>query len=103
MFPTPQAEGILKYSHVDSIQCISFNPATHHLASCTCSEIGLWSPQNKSVSKEKITTRALSLSWTSDGQLLAIGLENGGVSIRDRSLEQKYQLKIGGAVWAVKF
>lgn len=55
--PTPphwQAEGILKYSHNDSIQCLAYNPVSHALASGTASDFGLWSPEQKAVSKHKV-------------------------------------------------
>jgi intraflagellar transport protein 122 len=49
-----QGEGILKYSHNDSIQALAYNPATQQLASATASDFGLWSPEQKSVSKHKV-------------------------------------------------
>ena len=80
---TSKAEGILKYSHNDSIQKISYNPVTHQLASCTETDFGLWSPEQKSVSKHKCMFRVLCASWTNDGQFLALGMLNGHISIRD--------------------
>ena len=49
IFWTAGLEGILKYSHNDSIQCLSYNPVSHQLASCAISDLGLWSPQQKAV------------------------------------------------------
>jgi hypothetical protein len=49
-----QAEGILKYTHNDSIQCLDYNPVTQQLASGTASDLGLWSPEQKSVAKHKV-------------------------------------------------
>lgn len=49
-----QAEGILKYTHNDSIQALSYNPVTQQLASATASDVGLWSPEQKSVAKHKV-------------------------------------------------
>uniref|UniRef100_A0A8C5AZ78 Intraflagellar transport protein 122 homolog n=1 Tax=Gadus morhua TaxID=8049 RepID=A0A8C5AZ78_GADMO len=43
----------LKYKHNDSIQCVAYNPVTHQLASCSSGDFGLWSPEQKSVSKHK--------------------------------------------------
>ena len=37
---TPQLEGILKYSHTDSLQCLSHNPVTHQLLSCASGDFG---------------------------------------------------------------
>jgi hypothetical protein len=51
--PPIQAEGILKYSHGDSVQALAYNPATHQLASGTAGDLGLWSPESKAVTKHK--------------------------------------------------
>jgi intraflagellar transport protein 122 len=51
---TSKAEGILKYTHNDSIQCMAYNPLTQQLASATSSDVGLWSPEQKSVAKHKV-------------------------------------------------
>uniref|UniRef100_A0A4W6D767 Intraflagellar transport protein 122 homolog n=1 Tax=Lates calcarifer TaxID=8187 RepID=A0A4W6D767_LATCA len=42
---TSKLEGILKYTHNDSIQCVAYNPVTHQLASCSSGDFGLWSPE----------------------------------------------------------
>lgn len=60
---TSKAEGILKYSHNDSIQCLSYNSVTQQLASATASDFGLWSPEQKSVAKHKLASRVLCMSW----------------------------------------
>ena len=33
-------EAILKYTHIDSIQCLSYSPVSQQLLSCTASDIG---------------------------------------------------------------
>jgi hypothetical protein len=53
-----QAEGILKYCHNDPIQKLAYNPVTQHLASATCADFGLWSPEKKSVAKTKVCCRS---------------------------------------------
>ena len=60
---TSKAEGILKYSHNDAIQCLSYNSVTQQLASATASDFGLWSPEQKSVAKHKVQSRVLCMSW----------------------------------------
>jgi intraflagellar transport protein 122 len=60
---TNKAEGILKYSHNDSIQCLAYNGVTQQLASGTATDFGLWSPEAKSVAKHKVSSRVLCLSW----------------------------------------
>jgi intraflagellar transport protein 122 len=97
------AEGILKYGHNDSIQALSYNPVTLQLASVTASDFGVWSPDQKSVSKHKISAKGLCCSWSNDGQLLAIGQFDGTVTVRDKSGLAKYTYLRGGPVWSVSF
>jgi len=98
---TSKAEGILKYSHNDSIQKISYNPVTHQLASCTETDFGLWSPEQKSVSKHKCMFRVLCASWTNDGQFLALGMLNGHISIRDCAGGEKVLIERESPIWSI--
>ena len=41
-----QGKGFLKFPHNDTIQCVTSNPVSHGLASCTASDFGLWSPSS---------------------------------------------------------
>lgn len=66
---TSEATGLLKYSHVDSIQKLAYNPVSHQLVSCTATDFGLWSPEQKSVQKHKVPSKILCASWTNDGQV----------------------------------
>eukprot|EP01135_Chromosphaera_perkinsii_P010267 Nk52_evm9s2085 gene=Nk52_evmTU9s2085 len=95
-------EGILKYAHNDTIQCMAYNPLNHQLLSCTASDFGLWSSEQKSVSKHKLSSKALCCSWTSDGQYMALGLQNGQISIRGRAGEEKVRVERGNApIWGL--
>ncbi|KAG1660681.1 Intraflagellar transport protein 122 [Nymphon striatum] len=99
---TNKLEGILKYSHGDAIQCLAYNPISHQLASCSCSDFGLWSAEQKSVQKHKTGSRVTSCSWTNDGLFLALGLFTGAVSIRNKNGEEKTRIeRPGGPVWSV--
>ncbi|KAK3754001.1 hypothetical protein QZH41_009256 [Actinostola sp. cb2023] len=100
---TSKLEGILKYTHNDSIQCMAYNPVTQQLASCTANDFGLWSPEQKSVSKHKVPSRVTSCCWTNDGQYLALGLFNGFISIRNKGGEEKVKIERPGAcpVWTL--
>nr|DBA18477.1 TPA: hypothetical protein GDO54_016716 [Pyxicephalus adspersus] len=102
---TSKLEGILKYTHNDSIQCVSYNPVTHQLASCSSSDFGLWSPEQKSVSKHKVNSKITCCSWTNDGQYLALGMFNGVVSIRNKNGEEKVKIERPGGslspVWSI--
>ncbi len=60
---SPQAEGILKYTHNESIQVLAYNPVTQQLASATSSDLGLWSPEQKSVAKHKVRNTRPHLNW----------------------------------------
>jgi len=104
---TSKLEGILKYTHNDAIQCLAYNPVNQMLASCAVSDFGLWSPEQKSVAKHKMSTRITCCSWTNDGQYLALGLMNGNISIRSKGGEEKVTIdrKNGGGnpVWSISW
>ncbi|KAF1778090.1 Tubby C-terminal-like domain [Phytophthora cactorum] len=99
---TDKAEGILKYTHNDSIQKLAYNPQSQCLASCTSSDFGLWAPEQKSVAKHKVVAKILSACWSKDGQLLALGLLNGNVTLRDKLGTEKRLIERSSApVWAL--
>ncbi|CAC5401558.1 IFT122 [Mytilus coruscus] len=104
---TSKLEGILKYTHNDAIQCLAYNPVTHQLASCAVSDFGLWSPEQKNVSKHKVNSRITCSSWTNDGQYLALGLYNGLISIRNKGGEEKVKIErpyaAGSPVWSLEW
>lgn len=98
---TSKCEGILKYSHNDSIQCLAYNPVTQQLASATASDFGLWSPEQKSVQKFKVAAKVLSMAWTNDGQYLALGQMNGHISIRDKAGNEKVRIERAAPIWCL--
>lgn len=98
---TSQCEGILKYSHESSVQCLTYNPVTHQLASATHHDFGLWSPEQKSVQKYKVEAKVVTASWTNDGQYLALGQMNGHVSIRDRQGKEKLRIERDAPIWTL--
>ncbi|WIA11467.1 hypothetical protein OEZ85_011583 [Tetradesmus obliquus] len=99
---TSKAEGILKYTHNDSIQCLAYNPITQQLASGTASDLGLWSPEQKSVAKHKVASKIVCMSWTSDGMLLAMGLYDGSISVRDKAGTEKHKFSASSSpVWSI--
>ena len=71
-------------SHKDPVQCISYNPLSLMLVSCSLSDFGLWSPEQKNVTKYSVPSRVNGCTWTTDGLLIALGLMNGTVSIRNK-------------------
>nr|XP_018910721.1 PREDICTED: intraflagellar transport protein 122 homolog [Bemisia tabaci] len=85
---TSKLEGTVKYTHNDSVQCLSYNPVFHFLASCAISDFAFWSADQKAVQKFKVPSRINVCSWTADGLFLALGLNNGNVSVRSQSGEE---------------
>lgn len=96
-------EAILKYTHTDSIQCLSYSPVSQQLLSCTASDIGLWSQEQKSVTKLKVSSRAACCAWTNDGQYFAVGLFSGIISIRSKMGDEKVRVErpSGQPVWSL--
>lgn len=100
---THKAEGILKYSHNESIQKLVYNPVSQALASCTASDFGLWSPEQKAVQKHKVPSKILSAAYTPDGQFLALGMLNGHITIRDKSGAEKVLIERSSPVWTLQW
>ncbi|XP_047231426.1 intraflagellar transport protein 122 homolog isoform X2 [Girardinichthys multiradiatus] len=102
---TSKLEGILRYTHNDAIQCVAYNPITHQLASCSSGDFGLWSPEQKSVNKNKVSSRITCCGWTNDGQFLALGMMNGVVSIRNKNGEEYVKIERPGGslcpIWSI--
>ncbi|XP_077302268.1 intraflagellar transport protein 122 homolog [Arctopsyche grandis] len=101
---TSKLEGVLKYSHNEPLQCLAYNPITHQLTSCAVSDIAFWSNEVKAVQKHRVngSRRITCCSWSLDGQLLAVGLSNGFVSIRDKNCEERLKISREGCpVWSV--
>lgn len=100
---TSKCEGILKYSHTESIQCLAYNPVTQQLASATATDFGLWSPEQKAVQKFKVAAKVLCCSWTNDGQYLALGQFNGHISVRDKSGTEKVRIERSQPIWTLQW
>lgn len=96
-------QGLLKYTHTSPIQRIKYNPQAIQLASCTDVDFGLWTPDQKQVVKEKVSSKILSTSWSSDGTMLAIGMQNGVVSIRNQQAEELVHFERKGPIWTLCF
>ncbi|KAI9141423.1 intraflagellar transport protein [Paraphysoderma sedebokerense] len=96
-------EGILKYSHNDSIQSVEFNPINGVLCSCTATDFGFWNSDAKSVTKHKVTSRILCSSWTNNGLYIAIGMFSGAVSIRNREGEEVTRIERNAPVWTLQW
>jgi intraflagellar transport protein 122 len=102
---TSEGKGFLKFTHNDTIQCLAYNPVNHALASCTSSDFGLWSPEQKKVEKNKVMSKVCCCDWTRDGQILALGHFDGKVSLYDKKGELKtdFQRVSGAPIWCLQF
>lgn len=98
---TGRGEGILRYSHSESIQCLAYNPRGPELASATACDFGLWSPDQKGVAKHRVTGKVLSVAWTNCGTYLALGQFDGCVSVRDKLGGEKVKIETRGPCWSV--
>uniref|UniRef100_A0A9J7XL36 Intraflagellar transport protein 122 homolog n=1 Tax=Cyprinus carpio carpio TaxID=630221 RepID=A0A9J7XL36_CYPCA len=79
--------------HKDTVYCVAY------------AKDGLWSPEQKSVSKHKVSSKITCCGWTNDGQYLALGMMNGVVSIRNKNGEEKVKIERPGGssspIWSI--
>uniref|UniRef100_A0A8R1DPN4 Intraflagellar transport protein 122 homolog n=1 Tax=Caenorhabditis japonica TaxID=281687 RepID=A0A8R1DPN4_CAEJA len=75
-------EGTLRYSHTDVIQCMMFSPVNQVLLTCAMNEFGLWSTADKNVIKQRSQARCCCCSWSTDGNIFAIGHGDGTITLR---------------------
>ena len=82
-----------------------FNPVLSTLASVSSVDFGIWKSEETQLSKTQIEARGLCCDWSPDGQLLAIGLYNGSVLIRDKAGDEVFKINRASQapVWALAF
>jgi hypothetical protein len=61
-------------------------------------EIGIWSLDSQDVVKFKISSNVLSIAWSKDGEILALGMMSGQLSLRNRKGNEILLLCCGGTV-----
>ena len=47
--------------------------------------MGMWSKEQKSVTKHKVYSKILCARWNNDGQYIALGMYNGHIQIREKN------------------
>ncbi|KAL3679756.1 hypothetical protein R1sor_022712 [Riccia sorocarpa] len=65
---------------------------THKLASGSASDFGIWSPEQKSVAKHRVSSK-----------LLALGMYNGQISIRDKNGVEQCAIERSAPVWTLQW
>ncbi|KAJ1434177.1 hypothetical protein B484DRAFT_394171 [Ochromonadaceae sp. CCMP2298] len=96
-------QGLLKYNHSAPIHCVCYNPTMIILASCSGVDFGLWTPDQKQVTKEKMPSRITSACWSSDGTTLALGLLSGLISVRNQQAEEVLRIERRAPIWTLTF
>jgi WD40 repeat protein len=88
------------YTHLESIQCVAFNPVLHAvLASCSSVDFAIWTMPSSTLRKIRVGSKILCASWTTDGQTLALGMQNGLISLRDVSGAERSVIERPAPVW----
>lgn len=98
-----KCEGVLKYQHNDTVQCLAYNPVTHQLASAAESDFGMYSPKQRSVQKTKVQSKICCAAWTNDGNFIAFGQYNGHITIRDRAGVETLRIERTAPVWCLEW
>lgn len=100
---TSKAEGVVKYQHTSSVQYLSFNPVNYQLISLAVNDFGIWSRDQDKVQKFSIPQKGLTCAWNPDGTILAIGLMNGVVLLRDSLGNPKGEIIKSSPVWCLEW
>lgn len=96
-----EGKGILKFSHSESVQVVLYNPSIDLLASCSNKDFGFWSSKQRSVNKYPVESKILSASWTMDGQILALGLFSGTISLRNTNGKETISIIRSDPIWTL--
>ena len=66
-------------------------------------DFGLWTPDQKQVTKEKVPSRITAACWSADGTMLALGMLSGLISIRNQQAEELLRIDRRAPVWSLVF
>lgn len=94
---------MLKYTHSSPIQRVKYSPISIMLASCSDNDFGIWTPEQKQVTKEKTSSKILAVAWSTDGTLVALGMQSGVISIRNQQAEEKMRVERKAPIWCLSF
>ncbi|KAI3385593.1 hypothetical protein SNEBB_004232 [Seison nebaliae] len=102
---------LIKYSHADSVQCMSFNPITNVLCSCSPIDFNLWREGDESIHKTKMKDRITAVDWSSCGKYLAFGYFSGLLSLREGDGVERFRVIVSQSadkresnpIWCVSF
>jgi intraflagellar transport protein 122 len=73
------------------------------LVSGSNGEYAIWSAEKRVAEKTSMNSKVLSAAWTSDGLLLALGLYNGTVLVKDKDNQQKFEIARTAPVWCLQW
>lgn len=63
----------------------------------------MWTPEQKQVVKEKVQSKILCAAWSSDGSILALGMLNGWISIRNVNSDELHHIERRAPIWCLQF
>lgn len=66
-------------------------------------DVGLWTPDQKSVTKEKVPSRITAAAWSADGKMLGLGMLSGMISVRNQKLEELVKFERRAPIWCMTF
>jgi WD40 repeat protein len=66
-------------------------------------DFGMWTPEQKQVVKEKVQSKILCAAWSSDGTILALGMLNGWISIRNVNSDELHHIERRAPIWSLQF
>ena len=63
----------------------------------------MWTPDQKQVTKEKMSSKITAAAWASDGSIFAIGMQSGLISIRNAQTDETHRFERKAPIWCMAF
>ncbi len=82
---------------------VAYSPVEDLLISCSSSDFGFWSPQDRSVIKYKVDSKILCASWRNDGLIIALGFYSGKISLYNVHGEEIGTINRRAPVWSLSW